>query len=87
MPPISGKEGMVFCMNSSWTSVVNISSCQLAAGFLLSSSISSSFFPSSGGIVAVFSCGMATGSADGFSCGIADGEIDGFLVRIAAAFF
>jgi hypothetical protein len=48
--------------------------------------MSSSFFPSSGGIVAVFSCDMATGSADGFLCGIADGETDGFLVRIAAGF-
>jgi hypothetical protein len=48
--------------------------------------MSSSFFPSSGGIEAVFSCGMATGSADGFLCGIADGEADGFLVRIAACF-
>jgi hypothetical protein len=48
--------------------------------------MSSSFVPSSGGIIAVFSCGMATGSVDGFSCGIADGETDGFLFRIAAGF-
>ncbi len=78
MPPIFGKEGMVFCTNCSWTSVVKLSSCQLAAGFLLSSLMSSSFFPSSGGIIAVFSCGMVTISADGFLCGIADGETDGF---------
>jgi hypothetical protein len=86
MPPIAGKEGMVFCMNCSWSSVVNISSCQLAAGFPSSSAMSSSFFPSSGGIVAVFSCEMTTGSTDGFLCGIADSETDGFLVRIAAGF-
>jgi hypothetical protein len=49
--------------------------------------MSSSFFLSSGGIIAVFSCGMATGSADGFSCGIVDGETDGFLVRITAGFY
>ncbi len=48
--------------------------------------MSSSFIPSSGGIIAVFSCGMANGSTDGFSCGIVDGETDGFLVRIAAGF-
>ncbi len=75
MPPISGKEGMVFCMNCSWTSVVNISSCQLAAGFLLSSAM-----------MTVFSCGITTDSADGFLCGIADSETDGCLVRIAAGF-
>ncbi len=34
----------------------------------------------------MFSCGMATESADGILCGIADGETDGFLVRIAAGF-
>ncbi len=45
-----------------------------------------SFRPHSGGIIAVFSCGMATGSADGFSCGIADGETEELLVRIAAVF-
>ncbi len=48
--------------------------------------MSSSFFPSSGGIVDEFSCGMATGSTDGFSCGIDDGLTDGFLVGIAAGF-
>jgi hypothetical protein len=85
LPAIAGKEGIVFCMNCLWTSVVNISSCQLAVGFLLSSAISSSFFSSSGGIVAEFSCGMATGFADGLRCGIA-GVTDGFLVGIAAGF-
>ncbi len=68
------------------TSVVNISSCQFAAGFLLSSAMSSPFFPSSGGIVDEFSCGMATGFADCFLCGIADGLTDGFLFGIAAGF-
>ncbi len=38
-------------MDCAVTSAVNISSCQFAAGFLLSSAILSSFFPSSGGIV------------------------------------
>jgi hypothetical protein len=57
-------------MNCAWTSVANISSCQFAAGFLLSSAMSSSFLPSSGGIVAEFLCGMATGVADGLRCGI-----------------
>jgi hypothetical protein len=77
---------MVLCMDCAWTSVVNISSCQFSAGFLLSSAMSSSFFPFSGGIVAEFSCGMATGVADGLRCGIADGLTDGFLVGIAAGF-
>ncbi len=49
--------------------------------------MSSSFFPSSGGIVDVFSCGMATGFAVGFLCGIADGLTNGFLFGIAAGFF
>ncbi len=48
--------------------------------------MSSSFFPSSGGIVDEFSCGMATNFADGFLCEIADGLTDGFLVGIAAGF-
>jgi hypothetical protein len=59
--------------------VVNISSCQFAAGFLSSSAMSSSFFPSSGGIVAEFLCGMATGVADNLRCGIADGLNDDFF--------
>jgi hypothetical protein len=64
-------------------------SCQdlFLSGFLLSSAMSSSFFPSSAGIVDEFLCGMATGFADGFLCGIADGLTDGFLVGIAAGFF
>ncbi len=68
------------------TSAVNISSCQFAAGFLLSSAMLSSFFLSSGGIVDKFLCGMAAGFADGFLCGIADGLTDGFLFGIAAGF-
>ncbi len=77
---------MGFCMNCAGTSVVNISSCQLAAGFLFSSAMSSSFFSSSGGIVDEFLCGMATSFANGFLCGIADGLTDGCLVGIAAGF-
>ncbi len=76
----------MFCMNCAGTSVVNISSCQLTAGFLLSLAMSSSFVPSSAGIVDDFLCGMATGFADGFSCGIADGLADGFLVGIVLVF-
>ena len=49
--------------------------------------MSSSFCLSSGGIVAEFSCGMATGFVDGLRCGIADGVTDGLLVGIAAVFF
>jgi hypothetical protein len=48
--------------------------------------MSSSFFPSSGGIVAEFSCEMANGFAHGLWFGIPDGETNGFLVGIAAGF-
>jgi hypothetical protein len=86
LPAIAGKEGILFCMNCTWHSVVNISSCQLAAGFLLSSAMSSSFFPSSGGIIDEFSCGMATGFTAGFLCGIADGLTDGFWLELLLVF-
>jgi hypothetical protein len=48
--------------------------------------MSSSFFPSSGGIVDEFSCGTTTGIADCFLCVIAYGLTDGLLVGIAAGF-
>ncbi len=48
--------------------------------------MSSSFFPSSGGIVAEFLCGMATGVADGLRCGIADGLNDGFWLELLLVF-
>jgi hypothetical protein len=76
---------MVYCMDCAVTLVVNISSCKFAAGYLLLSAMSSSFFPSSGGIVDESLCGMATGFTDCFSCGIADGLTYGFLVLVGIA--
>jgi hypothetical protein len=56
----------------------------MAAGFLPSSAMSSSFFASSCGIGDDFLCGTAAGMADGFLCGIADGLADDFSFGIAA---
>ncbi len=49
--PITSEWKIVFVTIFSWTAVVNISSWLLAAGFLLSSAMSSSFPPTSAGIV------------------------------------
>ncbi len=84
--PITSELRIVFVTICSWTAVVNISSWLLAAGFLLSSAMSSSFLPSSARIVAFILFEITTGCNDGFLCGVADGETGGWLVWINACF-
>jgi hypothetical protein len=84
MPAIGGMKGMLYCIGCTLAGVVFVSSCQIAAGFLLSSAMSSEFLSSSCGIADGFLCGMAAVMADGFSCGISDGLAYGLSFGISA---